>query len=261
MDANNFWRVSDIVVGGHQWCRAHVPDSSWSLSCKGGFCAKVLTYNLFWWNLFGLRGGEGRRSGRLIASSGWPEPYDVMGFQECDNIERIVQDAGLQNEYTRIQGPHALGIAYRKVSWRELGRGQADIAEDRRDQWYGQRGVMWVRLQHRDRSRTLLFLNFHGPLPLSSGGKCGCEATAYNIMRVIGENADPQDDVILVGDFNAVTHSATIQKLSERMNRVFSGNSHGGVDHIFSSCPSVKGTWNLGTGGSDHDALSAMIEA
>lgn len=261
MDANNFWRVSDIVVGGHQWCRAHVPDSSWSLSCKGGFRAKVLTYNLFWWNLFGLRGGEGRRSGRLIASSGWPEPCDVMGFQECDNIERIVQDAGLQNEYTRIQGPHALGIAYRKVSWRELGRGQADIAEDRRDQWYGQRGVMWVRLQHRDRSRTLLFLNFHGPLPLSSGGKCGCEATAYNIMRVIGENADPQDDVILVGDFNAVTHSATIQKLSERMNRVFSGNSHGGVDHIFSSCPSVKGTWNLGTGGSDHDALSAMIEA
>ena len=23
----------------------------------------------------------------------------------------------------------------------------------------------------------------------------------------------------------------------------------------------MKGTWNLGTGGSDHDALSAMIEA
>ena len=89
------------------------------------------------------------------------------------------------------------------------------------------------------------------------------------------------------------------------MHRVFSGNSHGGVDHIFSSlgvslavgssfgnlqvdwqaaqadaipliyskiskrvapcvirqgCPSTKGTWNLGTGGSDHDALSAFIE-
>ena len=28
------------------------------------------------------------------ASSSWPEPYDVMGFQECDNIERIITDAG-----------------------------------------------------------------------------------------------------------------------------------------------------------------------
>ncbi|CAE7196546.1 unnamed protein product [Symbiodinium pilosum] len=184
-----------------------------------------------------------------------------MGFQECDDIERVVHDAGLQNEYTRIQGPHALGVAYRKSTWQELGRGQTDIAEDRRDQWYGQRGVQWVRVQHRQNGRTVIFLNFHGPLPLSSGGKCGCEATAYNIMRVIGENADSNDDVILVGDFNSVTGSPTIQKLSERMHRVFSGNSHGGVDHIFSSCPSVKGTWNLGTGGSDHDALSALIEA
>ena len=45
--AGSIWRVSvlwlrdqlesatqleDIVVGGHQWCRAHVPDDSWSLS-------------------------------------------------------------------------------------------------------------------------------------------------------------------------------------------------------------------------------------
>jgi endonuclease/exonuclease/phosphatase (EEP) superfamily protein YafD len=80
-------------------------------------------------------------------------------------------------------------------------------------------------------------------------------------MRVIGETAEPNDDVILVGDFNSVTGSPTIQRLGERMHRVFSGNTHGGVDHIFSSCPSVKETRNLGTGGSDHDALSALIEA
>ena len=36
---------------------------------------------------------------------------------------------------------------------------------------------------------------------------------------------------------------------------------HGQLTDWFSQgCPSVKGTWNLGTGGSDHDALSAMIE-
>ena len=154
-----------------------------------------------------------------------------------------------------------MAVAFRTATWQELGRGQSDIAEDRWEQWYGSRGVQWVRVQHRQNGRTVIFLNFHGPLPISSGGKCGPDATAYNIMRVIGEQSDSNDDVILVGDFNSATWSPTVQKLSERMHRVFSGNAHGGVDHIFSSCPGVKGTWNLGTGGSDHDALSALIEA
>ena len=88
---------------------------------------------------------------------------------------------GLQNEYTRIQGPHAfeplqmsrclkactlcskvghrisqgllagarLGASLSLLLLGAPGRGQAEIAEDRRDQWYGQRGVQWVRLQHR----------------------------------------------------------------------------------------------------------------
>eukprot|EP00931_Biecheleriopsis_adriatica_P067753 TRINITY_DN4181_c0_g1_i1.p1 TRINITY_DN4181_c0_g1~~TRINITY_DN4181_c0_g1_i1.p1 ORF type:complete len:364 (+),score=44.17 TRINITY_DN4181_c0_g1_i1:97-1092(+) len=256
---NSLWRVGDELVGPGEWCQARVPHESWALRCVGGMRVKVLTYNLFWWNLFGLRGGDGRRSGRLISATGWPEPYDIMGFQECDDVTRIITDAGLHRQYAMLQGPHALGMAYRLAAWEELGRGEEHVAEDRHDQWYGQRAVMWVRLRQRATNLTLLFLNHHGPLPLSTGGKCGHEATAYNIMKVIGENADVNDNVVLVGDFNSVRDSSTVQKLSERMYRLFSGDSHGGVDHIFSSCGEIVGTWNLGTGGSDHDALSTIL--
>jgi len=255
------WQVTDEVVGGDAWCSASVPVPDWSLSCVGDLRVKVLTYNLFWWNLFGLRGGDGQRSGRLISASGWPEPYDVMGFQECDSITRVITDAGLHLQYEMIQGPHALGMAYRKAAWMELGRGESDVAEDREDLWYGNRAVHWVRLQHKQRGSKLFFVNHHGPLPISTGGKCGGEAAAYNIMKVIGENMGAADDVILVGDFNSVTESDTVLKLEERMHRLFSGTAHGGVDHIFSSCPSTVGTWNHGAGGSDHDALCTILEA
>ena len=30
----------------------------------------------------------------LEASTAWPDPYDFMGFQECDDIERVVHDSG-----------------------------------------------------------------------------------------------------------------------------------------------------------------------
>lgn len=231
------------------------------LACRGGLRAKVLTFNLFWWNLFGLRNGDGQRAGRLISRTGWPEPYDIMGFQECDDINKIMLDTGLSRQYGKIQGPHALGLAYRLASWELLRQGHEDVAEDRKDQWYGTRAVMWVKLRNRASGKIVFFLNHHGPLPVSSGGRCGGTTTALQLLKVINYYREPNDDVVLVGDFNSVTHSATIQHLSEHMHRVFSGRSHGGVDHIFASCPSVVGRWNLGSGGSDHDALSTIIDA
>ena len=66
--------------------------------------------------------------------------------------------------------------------------------------------------------------------------------------------------------FSAVGHTASQQVQSKRCQAPLQADFvcskfdtkmmqlHG------SGCPSVKGTWNLGTGGSDHDALSALIE-
>ncbi|CAE8619105.1 unnamed protein product [Polarella glacialis] len=257
----NDWGSAGRVVGGDSWCQAQVPSDSWSVACRGGLRVKVLTYNLFWWNLFNLRGGQGQSSGKLIAASGWPEPYDVMGFQECDDVARVVTDAGLHLQYAMLQGPYALGMAYRLAAWELISKGSDDIAEDRGDQWYGKRAVQWARLKSRESGRILFFVNHHGPLPLSTGGKCGGEATAFNMMKIIAERSLPEDDILLVGDFNAVSDSPTVQLLSQRLHRIFSGASHGGVDHIFSSCSGADGTWNLGPGGSDHDALSSILQA
>merc|ERR1712151_738421 len=82
-------------------------------------------------------------------------------------------------------------------------------------------------------------------------------------LRVIAQNAHVSDLVILVGDFNAQHHSSRIQTLSKHMNKVFSGTSHGGVDHIFSNCgedSAIISATNIGTGGSDHDALNVVIK-
>merc|ERR1711865_259843 len=56
-------------------------------------------------------------------------------------------------------------------------------------------------------------------------------------------------------------HSSRIQTLDRFMNRVYTGSSHGGVDHVFSNCAGsmVESTNNLGSGGSDHDALNVVF--
>lgn len=66
---------------GSGWCETPKPADDWSLfrTCGSEIPVRVLSYNLFWWNLFGVRGGNDRSAGRLIESTG---PFDLMGFQE-----------------------------------------------------------------------------------------------------------------------------------------------------------------------------------
>lgn len=255
----------NTTVGGDAWCRAEVPDDNWSLEgCGTGakrIRIKVLTYNLFWWNLFRLRKGDGGRSGRLVASTGWPNPFDFMAFQECEDVQRVLRDGGLQKQYGTIEGPYAVALAYRLAAWKHLSDGKADVAEDRADQFYGLRAVLWARFRHRETNRTVFILNHHGPLPVGTGGKCGGSATAFNILKLIGLNADKKDAVLVAGDFNAGSQAHAIQQLHKRLSLVFTGRAMGGVDHIFGCPGSVPhGNFNLGSGGSDHDALASVIE-
>mmetsp|Transcript_39546 Transcript_39546/g.113858 ORF Transcript_39546/g.113858 Transcript_39546/m.113858 type:complete len:477 (-) Transcript_39546:143-1573(-) len=256
------WQPSGRVVAQGQWCSAAEPAHPWRLDSCGngqGMQVKVLTYNLYWWNLFGRRGGNGGSAGHLIQRNGNPR-YDVMAFQECEGIRWVLSDAGLLGEYEMLTGPHALCIAYQKSDWRLLSQSAANVAEDRGDQWYGTRAGMWVRLQHYRTGQVLFFVNHHGPLPLNSGGRCGGEATAFNLLRLIASEARDGDVIALVGDFNAGPNSQTLQSLRSHMHPVYTGSSFGGVDHVLSSCPRVAGTRNLGSGGSDHDALEAVIQ-
>jgi endonuclease/exonuclease/phosphatase family metal-dependent hydrolase len=224
---------------------------------------KVLTYNLFWWNLFDKREGNYESAGHLIADTSGPEQYDILAFQECDDRDRIMHDAkhqGLHGEYETIDGDHAIALAFRKSRFQLLEHGSEEVGEDSKDQYYGRRSAQWARLLHRD-GIVVFFVNHHGPLRVSEDGGCTGLSVALNIMQVIAGNAHPDDRIVLVGDFNAEPWSSRISELDKRLHRVFSGTRMGGVDHIYTNCNnSVATRKNIGTGGSDHDALSITFK-
>mmetsp|Transcript_41465 Transcript_41465/g.115229 ORF Transcript_41465/g.115229 Transcript_41465/m.115229 type:complete len:300 (-) Transcript_41465:195-1094(-) len=115
---------------------------------------RVLTYNLFWWNLFGIRHGNGGSASRLIAASG---PFDMMGFQECEDVARVLNDAGLSGQYGFFAGDgsktSAICMAYRRSSWLLLGQGLSYVAWDK----LGNRAAQWMRLQHIPSGQKVFF--------------------------------------------------------------------------------------------------------
>mmetsp|Transcript_146593 Transcript_146593/g.381038 ORF Transcript_146593/g.381038 Transcript_146593/m.381038 type:complete len:335 (+) Transcript_146593:70-1074(+) len=262
------WSSSGATVGDGHWCQTSAPSDGWSLKhCSAdsdaGHEIKVLTYNLYWWNLFGwqFRNGNGGSAGKLIASTGQGKPYDFMGFQECEDVDRVLQDASLTGQYGSIEAEHAIAIAYRKVAWELLDHGMREVAEDKPEQWWGKRGAQWARFRHKSTGYALMFVNHHGALPVGSGGKCGLLGTAYNILHAITSHRQSGEGVVLVGDFNSNEGTEEIKELDRRLRRINTGTSFGGVDHIFTNCGGVHvvETRNLGNGGSDHDALDAVV--
>lgn len=220
---------------------------------------KVMTYNLFWWNLFQIRKGNGDSASTLIRQASMPEPYDIMGFQECEDPFLVIGHAGLSNEYEILKDTSsksaALCIAVRKGSWAILARGLSTVAEDQK---YGLRQAQWVRLRHMSSGKTVFFVNHHGPLPMNSGGICGGYATAHRLLQVVAANGHPGDAIVLLGDFNAGDTSQTIQFVEQHLHRVFHGTTLDGADNVFSNVAQAS-VQNLGSGGSDHDALSVVL--
>jgi endonuclease/exonuclease/phosphatase family metal-dependent hydrolase len=248
------------------WCQVDIPPPEWSLKrcpSSGDTVVKVLTYNLFWWNLFNIHDGSDRSAGRLMERTSGDASYDFMGFQECEDVGRVLSDAGMSESYTGIDGGSAVAMAYRHSRWTMLDHKSEFVGEDSRDQYYGKRRAMWARFQSIEENTTAFFMNHHGPLKVSKGGGCTGSATSLNIMRVIAQNAREDDVIILLGDFNARPQSSRIQEMNRRLYRVYSGTAIGGVDHVYSNCPDHASGHNLGKGdgnhGSDHDALSVTF--
>eukprot|EP00434_Breviolum_minutum_P037935 symbB.v1.2.033639.t1/scaffold4202.1/size44672/5 len=242
------------------WCQNRVAPTLWHPTPGSPMTIKVLSYNLFWWHLFKVEGGRGGSAGHLIRSTSQP-PYDVMGFQECEDPERVLAPGGLSQEYEAFQGNHAICMAYRKDTWSLIAKGETDVAEDMRTEYYGTRGTQWMRLQHKDTGRYLFFVNHHGPLSVNSGGLCGGQATAFNILQVMAKNAQVGDVLMLVGDFNANAASRTLQSLWGHLHAVYNSKSFGGVDNILANVAKADVLLGeeIGSGGSDHQAISAII--
>lgn len=238
----------------------------WPVSGHAGVTVSVLTYNLGWWSLFDqarpsefhiFRKTPGNGATKLLGANG--ANFDLMAFQECIDINWMLQMSGLASDFVGRQGPEEICFAIRKSTWNVLGDGFTYVAEDQQSQYWRRRGAQWVRLQHKGSNRNLLFVNHHGALPLNTGGACPGLGTAHNLIDLINAHAAPGDAIILVGDFNSGQNSPTIQGLSGILTKAISGTSFGGVDNIFSNLGQPTGSALLGTGGSDHGAVMASF--
>jgi len=263
------WPSDGQTKAADLWCKINVPSSSWNLKhcpSDGGLKVKVLSYNLYWWNLFDRHKGGGKSAGKLIARTEGDDLYDFMAFQECDSRGRVMaeaQSSGLEGSYKTIDGGKAIAMAYLKTRWTLLEQGKQNVGEDSKKQYYGKRALVWARFQHLETNKTVFFGNHHGPLRPSEGGGCIGSATSLNIMKVIAENADVNDAIVLTGDFNAARSSSRVKELEKRLVRAFTGKAIGGIDHVFTNCGEGSSGRILGKGDgdykSDHDALSVVL--
>eukprot|EP00913_Durusdinium_trenchii_P019896 g18703.t1 len=189
----------------------------------------------------------------------WHCPAWKMGAgHDCQDDGGI----GLLDSFTTFGAPHQKCAAVRKAAWRFISKGHEDIAADVYWNFFGKRGVMWTRLWHVSSGLRVFFANFHGPLAINSGGCCGGKRTARNLLRVIEQNSEPGDVIILLGDFNANSASHTVKELRKSLVHVQSGHVLGGIDHAFVNLPpsTVKAMQDIGSGGSDHHAVMTVFE-
>eukprot|EP00419_Tripos_fusus_P000428 CAMPEP_0172676786 /NCGR_PEP_ID=MMETSP1074-20121228/14220_1 /TAXON_ID=2916 /ORGANISM="Ceratium fusus, Strain PA161109" /LENGTH=588 /DNA_ID=CAMNT_0013494521 /DNA_START=30 /DNA_END=1796 /DNA_ORIENTATION=- len=226
----------------------------------------VMTYNLFWWSLFDrgrgpwvhLQAGDNGAT-KLIRKALEHTPYDLIGFQECNDERWLLDQSGMAVEYAIFRDKGSC-FAYRKRNFDLITRGVNYVADDAK---YGMRPAQWMRLRHQATGKGVFFINHHGPLPIDSGGMCGGRAHAFNLLKVYESEAQRGDTVVLVGDFNAVPASESVKLIHTRLHTVNGGwGSRTHIDYILTNTgpASVVNTTNLGGGGSDHDALHAVIK-
>ena len=72
-----------------------------------------------------------------------------MGGDSKSFGEKEKWDVATLQEYEMFQGTHAICMAYRKDTWQLLVKGETDVGEDMRTEYYGTRGTQWMRLQHK----------------------------------------------------------------------------------------------------------------
>jgi len=174
-------------------------------------------------------------SGSLLAQGGYVAPFDLMGFQDCRDGGKALQDAGvldLDLFHVWSGGSYAMCMAYRRAVFTELEKGADKVAEDQPG-YQGHRMVQWMRLQHKITNRSVIFLNHQGPLPMNSGGLCGGASTAHSLLRVILLRYQLGDAIVLVGDFSADRTSLTVQELAKHLLPVVDGRGPRAGDHIF----------------------------
>ncbi|CAE7207621.1 unnamed protein product [Symbiodinium natans] len=214
----------------------------------GMLLVRVVTYNLYWWCVSDEYGNcpqyaDGKGFQKLFARIQENGPFDLIGFQECDDVGKVITGTSLATSfeyYTPAKGNDA-PMAWQHTKYRAVdGPGTVWIARDK----YGDRKMNWVRLQVIGSSTTIFFANTHGPLDQCGGGPG--ETVASNFINAVYSHKKPKDLVVFTGDFNCGSNQDTIKKLAEATD-----SSYSGADHIFSS-RDVKVLWKGSSGLPQH---------
>jgi len=292
------WTPTGPSQGGSNWCASQGPPADWNLKnyCQShlntplnvtGAAAqiKVLTYNLQWWHTYEqypVPGGNSMNPavGANIVEDDKVHAFDLMGFQECEILQAVLDSAkkqGLQGDWQAFEYHEGksigIGLAWKKDSFDLITQGKGYVAEDRNDathQYYGKRAAQWVRLTHKATGKKVFYLNHHGPTPVGTGGLCGSKATAYNLLKMIATNAQVGDLVFITGDFNGPSiqlgkYSEEIGTLACHIPHIFTISNIQtvwGIDNHFANCATAAkdGKRKMGQGGSDHWALSVLYD-
>lgn len=200
------------------------------MGCSGSKVV-VVTYNLFWWCVSNeyktcpqFKDDKGFQG--LYKTIQAQQPLDLVGFQECEDVTRVLYGANLTNfDFFAPQGDAPM--AWSADRFQKLGEGgSVQVAKDK----YGGRFINYVRLMDKRSKEVVFFANTHGPL-----GQCalpdGAEVAA-NYLEVIHRFQKPGDRVIFTGDFNCASGDPTLQHLGKELQSSASDFSFGGADHI-----------------------------
>jgi hypothetical protein len=208
----------------------------------------VVSFNLFWWNLFGQRNGG--NFSNVFKQNG---PYDLMGFQECDDINRVLNDSG----YGCFEGygNFAVKQAWNPIRFNFISKGGRQISLDKnKPEGHGKRYGYWVRMKDDTSDNIIFHANLHGPLDVNTGGKNGGKQFSSDIITFIEENSKPTDTIFLTGDFNNDDNSEAIRELKKTYTLVASD----WMDHIFTNGVGINSNTEIKiirNSGSDHNGL------
>jgi len=230
-----------------------------AMGCSGSKVT-VATYNLYWWcvsnewhNCHQFAGGQGfKELYKTIADNA---PFDLAGFQECDDVEQVLQGADLQAfDYFAPKGSDAPMVWSTERFQKIGGPGSEWIAKDK----WGDRLMNWVRLREKATNTSIFFANTHGPLD-QCGGDAGSKA-ASNYQAAIDKHKQLEDKVVFTGDFNCGSMDETMMTLGQGLFNAATDQSFNGADHVLVS-PGVNLCGYSSTGGfpSDHQFLKMHL--
>jgi endonuclease/exonuclease/phosphatase family metal-dependent hydrolase len=144
-------------------------------------------------------------------------PFDIIGMQECEDVNKIASELGWMDSHewhqgSGIRGEADLGVGFNKTMFEKIGDWQAKkVAEDA----YGPRYLDYIRLKHKESGGTLFLGNTHGALPWHtdcSGAGGDQKAKAY--IDAVNAYIEPGDSMIVTGDFNCINRDEEIWALN-----------------------------------------------